>query len=807
MNKLNPGSLFPLAALLIVVFALDHQVGTIPPVGKILDPFVGFVQNDEDGQLTSSNVLRHLPGLEHPVQVFFDDRKVPHIYAENSQDLYFAQGYVTASLRLWQMDFLTYVTAGRMSELFSGGGYLDYDREQRRIGLMDAARRSLELIKKDTETSKVLDAYTRGVNAYINNLTYKKLPFEYKLFDYRPEPWSDLKTVLVFKQIANTLSGYEEDMTMSRLIMILGADNFNRLYPDFQSHITPVMNLSKPEEGKATANLKIPGYLNYSFLSSNSVAPQSSYNPRLGSNSWAVSGKRTMSGNPILACDPHLGLSLPSIWIEMQLTTPEMNVYGVAIPGTPAIDIGYNENIAWGITNGADDVKDWYKLKINYTYTKYEMDGKWLPLSYREEEIKIKGQRPFYDTIYSSVHGPVVYNHSFPGRHQELADYALRWELHNPSNEFATFIQLNKARNYQDYKKSIKEYHCPSLNFTFACKDNTISIDHQGRLPVKFPGQGKFVLDGTQSDLIYTVYIPNDSLPHLLNPPCQYVLSANQHPTYPNYPYYYNGYYSESRANEIQQQLQDGMFDIERMESIQLNNTNSFAVTALSVLLKKIEQDRLNDRQKRAFASVATWKGAYDLNDEYGELFSLWWQNITDYTWDEFNRFPYELKKPGDRILLDMIQYDPSDPYFDRMDTPEKENADDIVTQAFIAASAEFFDMNKNGMKKWGDINRVNIMHLTQLPAFSVMNIPSAGNPDAIDAISDNWGPSWRMVVELGKRPVGYGIYPGGQSGNPGSAYYSNFVKDWNKGKFYPLLFFISRNEAESTCKTKWTLQ
>src|SRR5205807_1319094 len=188
---------------------------------------------------------------------------------------------------------------------------------------------------------------------------------------------------------------------------------------------------------------------------SNSVISGSSYNPRLGSNSWAVSGKKTKSGFPILANDPHLNLSLPNIWIEMQLSAPGMNVYGVSIPGTPAIVIGFNENIAWGITNGSDDVKDWYKLKITNDYKKYEFDGKWLDLGYRIEEIKRRGQPSFYDTVYSTVHGPIVNNKSFPGTDPDMMDMALRWELHQPSNEFVTFIKLDKAQNYNDYKEAI----------------------------------------------------------------------------------------------------------------------------------------------------------------------------------------------------------------------------------------------------------------------------------------------------------------------------------------------------------------
>lgn len=808
MNKIRTGFLFPLIALGIIIFTLSSQMFSIPPLGKLLNPFVGAIQNDHEPQLEALKLNINPSGLTDTVSVYLDGRKVPHIYARNTDDLYFAQGYTTASLRLWQMDFLSYVAAGRLSEIFDNETYFGYDRNQRRIGILESAKAALKLIERDTLTNRVLTAYSNGVNAYINSLSYKTMPLEYKLLDYKPEQWSKLKSVLILKTLGNTLSGYEEDMFMSKMMMALGEDDFNRLFPDFDTHITPVVKNAPVDLRLAAERIKKPSYLDYSFMVSNNTITHSTYNPKLGSNSWVVSGKKTKSGFPILANDPHLNLTLPCFWIEMQLVSPDVNVYGASIPGTPSIIIGFNKNIAWGITNGADDVKDWYKLKITDDYKKYELDGKWIDLKYRIEEIKRKGHPLFRDTVYSTVHGPVVSTSSFESKQPEMKNYALKWTLHKPSNEFLSFIKLNRAVNYQSYKEAIRHFSCPVLNFTFAGKDNTIAVNHQGLMPLKSPGQGKFVMDGTKSSAIYTRMIPEDSLPQVVNPTCNYVLSANQHPTYPGYRYYYNGYYSENRANRIQQMLvAKQVVDVNTMKQMQLDNTNFFAVEALPVLLKNTDQRRLSVVQQKEFNAISKWNGVYGLKDESAVIFEHWLRIIREHTWDKLKVYKFAIKDPSDDVLLRLVTKTPDDQYFDNTETPKVENANDVITDAFKAALVEFEILKKRGPAAWGDFNKVNLMHMTQIPAFSTMDLSSAGSPNGINAISSNWGPSWRMIVELGDRPKAFGIYPGGQSGNAGSRYYNNFVQDWKNGKYYSLQFFISEAEARKQASGTWTMK
>jgi penicillin amidase len=807
MSYRRSGLLFPLIVLIILVFGLSIQMSNIPPLGQFLHPFTGVAHTGE-AELPDKNRVLQLSGLKDSTRIFFDSRHVPHVFARNADDMYFAQGYITASLRLWQMDFMSYVSAGRLSEIFPTEEYLVYDRRQRRNGLLEAAKRSLHIMESHAETIAVLNAYTNGVNAFIEQLRYKDLPVEYKLFNYTPEPWTNLKSVLIMKYVASMLTGYEEDLSNSRAMLALGKEVYNKIYPDFYKGISPIVPDGDTLTTASVFNIDKPSYLTNWFLSKRTMLPQSTYNPRLGSNSWAVSGAKTKSGHPILCNDPHLGLTLPSIWLEMQLSSDKQDVYGVSIPGTPAVIIGFNESIAWGLTNGIQDVKDWYKLKLTVDYKQYQLDSQWHDLKVVVEEIKIKGQKSFYDSVYWSVHGPIVYDKNFIDDHLDQVNYSLSWELHNPSDEFLAFIKLNKAHDYDGFKQAIKYYSCPVQNFTFASKTNDIAIVHQGSIARKWPGQGRFILDGTLSSHLKRAYIPQDSLPQSLNPGTHYVFSANQHPTGPDYPYYYNGYFLDHRANRIRQLLDSAVgLDVQQMQLMQLDNVNSFAQQAMAILPDRIIGGKLNKEGYMALQGLKNWSCAYDSSTEHAELFNLWWNNITDYTWDEYKPQAFFSTAPKQLILLNMIVHDTLNAYFDNEQTVARESAQDIVTSAFIAAYNEFKSMKSNAPVTWGQLNRVDIMHLSYLTPFSKMNLTSAGYPDAINAVSKTWGPSWRMIVELGDRPRGYGVYPGGQSGIPGSQYYDNFITTWNKGSYYELTFFMNQREAEQSASFSWILK
>ncbi len=798
-KKIDSGFIFPAVTLIILVIAFSRSIFGIPALGKFLNPFIGAVQSEKPNPASLAAGL----GNKSETSVFFDERRIPHVFAKTDDDLYAAQGYIVARDRLWQMDFISYAASGRLCEIMGkvspqGANILDLDRMQRRKGLLEAAKRSLALMEKDPLTKKALDNYTRGVNAYIHSLTYKDIPFEYKLLDYAPEEWTNLKSAIILKYMAETLSGYEEDVYQTQMRLALDRKDFSTLFPDQTSYTA---TLPAGKNVIRTDSFPFCNYIDYSFLNASPVIKGNEYNPKLGSNCWAVSGQKTKSGRPILANDPHLSLSLPSIWYELQLSSDSTNVYGVSIPGTPGVIIGFNNDIAWGVTNGATDVRDWYKLKLKDDFSAYEMDGNWVKTEKRVDTILIRAGKPFYDTIYSTVHGPIVIDTTFK-QMPEVLNHALKWTLHEPSNEFKTFLLLNKAKTYADYKDAIQYYRSPVQNFLFASKGGDIAENHQGTLYKKSPGQGKFILDGSRKDHLYDSVIPENRLPSIYNPASGYVYSANNRPPADNFPYYINGYYTETRANGIKQMLDSlRQGTVEDMERMQLDNTNQFAKAALPVFLNAIRPTMGNDPM---FVQLSKWNCSYNVNDTLPWFFERWWTEIQQLTWDELSLYRFYIKPPDGYVMLSLIQKDSASKYFDIINTAKVERAADILEMTFNFTKKKFAE---RWAHTWGDYHKIGIWHLTFQPQLSRLNITAPGYPEALNAIGPGWGPSWRMVVELGDHPNAYGIYNGGQSGNPLSPQYDEFTKDWLAGRYFKLNFFLTAADAKAATKSSWTLK
>lgn len=807
LKKIDAGFLFPGLVLIVLIFSCSRSMFGIPALGKFLNPFIGSVQNEKGPHKNATVKL----GTAKEVKVSFDSRNVPHIFAGSSKDMYMAQGYTVASDRLWQMDFLAYSAAGRLSEIL-GGGMVAYDRKQRRMGLLYAAKKSLEVMEKDPMTKEALDAYTAGVNKYINGLSYKSLPFEYKLLDYQPEPWSNLKSALILKFMGDQLSGYEEDYYMTQMKLALGNKQFRLLFPEYTAYTATLPQQTGMQTLKPDSSAYCD-YVNYSFLTTipsiwaaNRQQPDPRQ-PAYASNCWAVSGKKSATGKPILCNDPHLALTLPAIWYEVQLSNGANNVYGVSIPGTPGVIIGFNNDIAWGVTNGTTDVKDWYKLKVKNDYSAYEFNNEWLKPEMRLETIKVKGGKTVVDTCYSTIHGPVVADNFYNFGMPERQNYALRWTVLEPSNEFGAFLQLNNAKNYQDFENALRGYKSPIQNFTFASRSGDIALRHQGLLYKKFPGEGKFFLDGTKKEHYYDSAVAFEQLPSVYNPESGFVFSANNRPEQKTGNNYMTGVYAETRANGIKNILeQPKQFSVEDMQKMQLDNTNQTAKAILPVMLKFLREAGINDQR---FQALSSWNCQYTLTDTLAPFFENWLWDVKKFTWDELASYPFFLRAPDDYVLLQLMTFDSANNIFDRVNSTMKETAKDIVVASYNTISTQ---MNNGKTKAWGKTHTPSLVHLSQQTALSRMNLPAPGYREALNAITPipgqatGWGPSWRMIVELGDKPQAWGIYAGGQSGNPASKDYDAFVNDWLTGKYYKLNFYTSVAEAQKETKYSWTL-
>ena len=792
-------------SLLLVVnigifYGLNTKIGQIPALGKFLSPTEGIWRNETSE--VEDKTLK-LEGLSAPVKVHYDQHLIPHIFAENKIDLYRAQGYVTAQHRLWQMEFQTMASAGRLSEIV-GEAALTYDRSQRRKGMGYGAEKALETMSGDTEIQGYLQAYMEGVNAYITQLDPEDLPVEYKMLDYTPELWTKKKTALLLMYMTDMLAGRDSDFEYSNALELFGSARFNLLFPEYFDKVDPV--IPKERDWSEWA-VSIPEAPQDSLVLEQLANTMEKPHPDNGSNNWAVGPEKSYSGNPILANDPHLGLNLPSIWYVMQLATPGQNTFGATLPGALGIVIGFNEDISWGVTNATRDVRDWYKITFKDDSKKeYKYDGSWRKTDLRLEEIRIRNGETFIDSVYYTHHGPVTYDETFLGN-RGGAGFAMKWTGHLGGNNQRTLLELNAAKNYDDYKAALKHFLAPAQNFIFASKEGDIALWIQGKFPNKWEGQGKFLMDGSRPDHEWQSFIPQEHNAHVKNPERGFVSSANQHPTDQSYPYYvFNDGYDTYRSRVINDFFRSkDKFDIDDFKALHSNNYNLMAAELLPVMVGAMNTEALSDDELALFNTVRTWDFYNNIDKAGPSVFEAWYDELYDILWDEFDRKDMALDKPFNYQTVHMVTHYPDDPFMDILGTDKKETAGDLFLISFKKAAEKLNNWEKeNGEFNWGDYKATFAGHLLQgLPAFSRFNIPIGGNSGIVNATSENHGPSWRMIVEMGEQPKGLGIYPGGQSGNPGSKHYDDFIDKWAAGEYLELDFLPYGNEPGDAFTTQ----
>ena len=790
-----------------LVVTLNTKLLLPAPLAKLLSPQHGIWQNAENANANFKVDLSFLK-LKGKVNVYLDERLVPHVFAEQENDVYFVQGYLHAKFRLWQMELQTHAAAGRASEII-GGKALTHDREFRRLGMGYAAEISLKEMEADSTTKASCDAYTAGVNAYINTLTISQLPIEYKLIGYTPEPWSNLKTALFLKYMSYDLAAHEDDIEMTNAKSFFSPADVDLLYPAKQDSLDPIipkgtMYAAPKLLVKQPATADSVYFKNKDLLVMNEEKPDREN----GSNNWAVSAGKTKNGAPILCNDPHLGLNLPSLWFEMQLSTPTFNAYGATFPGAPSVIIGFNDNCAWGVTNGGRDVRDYYEIKFkDDSRTEYWFDSAWKKTQFRIETIKVKDSANYVDTVAYTVFGPVMYDKSFSGnRTGNNKYYAVRWTAHDPSKELLTFNLLNHAKNYSDYLTAVVNMHTPGQNFAFAAKNGDIAMRTQGAWPAKWKGQGDFIMPGTDSSYMWQGMIPADEIPFQFNPLRGFVSSANQKPADSAYPYYLGRDYPPYRGFIINRKL-TAMDNItpQDMMAMQTNNYDVFAEMARPVFLKNIKEALLDDDEKKYLYILKTWDCNNEVNSTGPTVFKVLWQSFYSQVYDdEFSKAPAVIMHPFESSLLDGILRDSNYKFLDNIETTQKETLADDVTAAFKIAAVQLKKIEMEGRLAWATYKATRVNHLTKLEPFSRLNLPVGGGTNCINATKENHGPSWRMVVSLTAQTEAYGVYPGGQSGNPGSQFYDNFIDQWAAGKYYPL--WMMKAGQENDTRVKWKM-
>lgn len=787
---------------LLLVLALDRRLPLgdefLPPLGAFLSPMHGFWRNAEPGRPEAFTMTSPMEGIGEDIAIHFDQNMVPRIYAGNLLDAVFAQGYTAAYLRLFQMEMSTRSPIGRLSEVI-GPRTLEHDLRQRRRGILEAAERLAASWDRDPETGPFIKAFVDGINARIAELGHADLPIEFKLLDFRPEPWTTTRCAAFYLAMSEVLARTSNDIPLSNALHLYGKEQFDLLFPDRNPYDQAVIpgDATMPDSLFETAGHTAPTEVGSLWRWEQYIEPSE---PGIGSNNWALAPSRTASGSTILCNDPHLNLTLPSIWLEMQITTPDHAAYGVAFTGIPGIAIGFNEHITWGFTNAGHDVLDWYSIQwAGQDRMDYYVDGKKLPVTVREEIIQVRGRKePVRDTVRYTIWGPA------PQIAQEGSgsDLAMHWlpalEL-DPAMP-GLFTGINRSIDFHDWLRPLLQYDAPMQNAIFASRTGDIALRVSGLMPLRANPEGRLPLDGSSRTSAWAGSIPDVENPMAYNPASGFVASANQQSTDASYPHYYTGVFEDWRGRYLSERLTATQAaTVEDMMALQTDNTSLWAREAVRVLLPLTDTTQIDAVERNALQAVATWDHRFEALQNVPVLFDLWMNGLDSLAWDEIYaaRDSIPVQIPEDWRLIDLLRSKPDLAWWDVISTPDQEDAKALVTRAFREAVAHWKELSSKGKANWGDFQTTSVRHLARIDAFSVLNLPIGGHKTALNAIGPSSGPSWRMIVEMGGGDTrAFGIYPGGQSGNPGSPFYRNFLDTWVKGEYRSLQIVPEREQA-----------
>ena len=786
-----------------LVLVLNTSIGSIPAVGKLIDPVNGCWANAEAVN-KDFNTDYKLP-VQKTATVWYESLMIPHIHAANAHDVYFIEGYIHAMNRLWQMDMETRAAAGRVSEAV-GDKALAFDRKQRRKGMGYAAENSLRAMEADPRTKLMMDAYTEGINKYISSLSYRDYPLEYKLIGFAPEQWTNLKSALLLKYMADDLTGGTDDIALTYLRDKLPKDQFDLLFPEKIMGSTPVIPVGTVfDKPSLTTPQAPPGSIAFPHFSTTDFGEKRE--DGTGSNNWALSGSRTASGAAILCNDPHLALNLPSLWYQVQLQTPDMNVCGVSLPGTPGVVIGFTDSVSWGLTNNYRDVKDFYVIKpVAENKNKYWFAGKQLDFAKRVEHIGVKGKADIVDTIDYTIHGPVTYEEQNAKDGGLRKPLAMCWMGHRATNELLAIYLLNRAKNYNDYVDAIMNFQCPAQNFAFADRSGNIAIWGQGQFVNKWKEQGRFVMEGEDSATLWKELIPMRENPHVFNPVQGFVASANESVTDSTYPYWYNGDFVELRAWRINQVL-SGLpkATIQDMFDLQQDTYSFLAANALSLMFKFEPWPAYKiDIGNVCVKKLQHWSCNLTAESDTATMFQIWWNMVANDLWgSNLGSVPNHLIPLQERTMQLLKAAD------EGQNTSFPQFSKDSLTRCIVRSLVKTIDsvriLQKTlGTANWYKVKNTSITHLAKLPAFSYDHLKIGGWGNTVNAAKGDHGPSWRMVVQMGKEIEAYGVYPGGQSGNPGSRHYADFIDSWAAGRYYRLQF-LPNTDTQNNDAIKYT--
>lgn len=745
-------------------------------------------------------------GLKEAVTVRRDARSIPYIEAKNDADLYFAQGYVTASDRLWQMDLLRRVSRGELAELF-GKQVLDEDKRWRRYGFSKIAEDSMATL--NPQLKKALEDYARGVNAYIAALDKDSLPPEFKILQYQPTPWKPTDTICIGKILAEGLSSTWQQDLLRASLQKLPKDKL----ADLTNNITPFDVVLYGKDAAQVPSLKSQAQSlleitndDLRFAETDAKIREASL-ARVGlyaedlaaSNNWVISGKRTADGKAMLANDPHLQPAAPGIWYLSHLSAPGMRVSGVTFPGVPGIVLGHNGDIAWGATNVGPDVQDLYKETFNEK-GEYKTPSGWEKIVVRREEIKVRPNllSPVTETqtldVEETRNGAIITD-------EVGQKWALKWTARDPKNqEFEAFFKLNRAKNWTDFQTALKTYGGAAQNFVYADVKGNIGWWAAGKIPLRRTGDGALPYDGATSDGDWTGFIPFDELPHLYNPPAGFIVTANQRTVGADYKYY--GVMTRDAANPWRARR---IYDLLKNNTkVTMDDVRDIQHDVYSTVHRDLADEIIKENvaSPETLAVLKTWDGKMTADSKAALLVN----ETRECIGQKISR-GYNIPR---RIVLERLSYwvvkDKSARWLppDYADYPALLKDCDEQVRSALTKSKRFG--KDEATWRWGVQFDANFFHPLSLApliggqfAAQFTNVNGSG-------VTPNVGPyvSMRHIASPGNWDATRHVIPLGQSGDPNNPHWKDQFEAWRTGA--PMIFPFTKTAVEQNAKEVWVL-
>jgi len=754
------------------------------------------------------------PSLKSEVKIYFDSLAVPYILAENDNDVAFALGYLHAGERMFSMDLIRRAGEGRLSEIF-GEETVPFDMMFRTVGIYRTAMMIKN--KMNPDALKLLEAYSRGVNYYLEEMK-NKYPVEFDVLGYQPEKWKPEHSIMVIRMMAWELNlGWWTDLTFTELVQKLGEEKVKEILPDYPENAPTII----------PSNIKKFAQVNSDFIKTDKEFRKfmGMTGTHLGSNNWVVNSQMSSSGKPIIANDPHLAFRAPGIWYAAVIKSPSWNAAGVTLPGVPGIVIGKNDNISWTLTSIMTDETDFYFETFDSSHTEYLVDDKWKDLNISEDTIKVRDANSVPIEIKNTQRGPIIsnihpYTFVFNKEDRSYPPISMRWLGNEFSDEMDAFLKINKAKNWAEFKSGVDQYDIPGQNFVYADKEGNIGYVFGGALPIRPGNATTFVFDGSTTKSDWKGFVPRNEMPYLFNPSTNYIATANNK-VIKDFKYHITNLWEpSSRIERITELLQakEKHSDADYMK-YQSDIQSPYARKTVSYIFSAFKNVDVKDENlQESLKLFREWSSfGYAMNKylQTPAIFLTFFDKLMKNIYldemgeDLYNQYVFLANIPY-RNVLELLEK-PNSVWFDNVMTSKVETRDDIIRESMTDALDELEGKFGKDVKdwQWGKLHTVTFKH-----AFSgvsglldrVIDIgPYEISGDGTTIFNTEYafyesiekyplfrhkpfdcelGPSMRFIYDFAKPDEFYLVLTTGQSGNIFSDHYNDQTEIFLNGKY-----------------------